>query len=328
MTLPPSVLKLLLECKLALRSTTGRNVILYLLCVCVAFMFWVFLSLDNEVQRDYEIPVEIDNVPDSVVIIGNVPRTINAMVQAKGSQLLRFWGGHTPVMKLKFPDYTTPDHTFELSKMKIDSRLREYFGQAVQIVSFRPDSIFASFTTSPGKVLPLKINLTVTPSLQSIISGKITTNFDSVRVYSTSPVPNGLKQIETEPVTGTDLTDTTGFDLKVKQLPGMRIIPARVKVTVPVEPLISKRRTVAIEVKNLPEGSQLVTFPSMVEVSYLVPMSAYNDDYPIRVTIDASTLDLTKSKTPVKPSLIPDNYHNVMLHPDSVEYIFQTLRKE
>lgn len=297
---------------------------LYLMCVCVAFLFWIFLSLDNEVQRDYEIPVEIDNVPDSVVIIGSVPRTINAMVQAKGSQLIRFWGGRTPVLKLKFNDYATPDRTFEMSKMKIDSRLREYFGQAAQIISVRPDSIYAPFTTSPGKVLPLKINLDVKASLQSIISGEIISDFDSVKVYSDSEIPSGLHQIETELESASELKDTTVFDLKIKQLPGMRIIPERVKVTVPVEPLISKRRMVPIEVTNLPEGSQLVTFPSSVEVSYLVPMSAFNDDYPLKVTIDASKIDLSKPKTKVLPSLTPDHYHNVTFHPDSVEYIFQT----
>lgn len=324
MSLPNSLKKFLLECRLALRSAKGRNVVLYLMCVCVAFLFWIFLSLDNEVQRDYEIPVEIDNVPDSVVIIGSVPRTINAMVQAKGSQLIRFWGGRTPVLKLKFNDYATPDRTFEMSKMKIDSRLREYFGQAAQIISVRPDSIYAPFTTAPGKVLPLKINLDVKASLQSIISGEIISDFDSVKVYSDSEIPSGLHQIETELESASELKDTTVFDLKIKQLPGMRIIPERVKVTVPVEPLISKRRMVPIEVTNLPEGSQLVTFPSSVEVSYLVPMSAFNDDYPLKVTIDASKIDLSKPKTKVLPSLTPDHYHNVTFHPDSVEYIFQT----
>lgn len=324
MSLPNSLKKFLLECRLALRSAKGRNVVLYLMCVCVAFLFWIFLSLDNEVQRDYEIPVEIDNIPDSVVIIGSVPRTINAMVQAKGSQLIRFWGGRTPVLKLKFNDYATPDRTFEMSKMKIDSRLREYFGQAAQIISVRPDSIYAPFTTAPGKVLPLKINLDVKASLQSIISGEIISDFDSVKVYSDSEIPSGLHQIETELESASELKDTTVFDLKIKQLPGMRIIPERVKVTVPVEPLISKRRMVPIEVTNLPEGSQLVTFPSSVEVSYLVPMSAFNDDYPLKVTIDASKIDLSKPKTKVLPSLTPDHYHNVTFHPDSVEYIFQT----
>ena len=173
-------------------------------------------------------------------------------------------------------------------------------------------------------MLPLKINLDVKASLQSIISGEIISDFDSVKVYSDSEIPSGLHQIETELGSASELKDTTVFDLKIKQLPGMRIIPERVKVTVPVEPLISKRRMVPIEVTNLPEGSQLVTFPSSVEVSYLVPMSAFNDDYPLKVTIDASKIDLSKPKTKVLPSLTPDHYHNVTFHPDSVEYIFQT----
>ena len=53
-------------------------------------------------------------------------------------------------------------------------------------------------------------------------------------------------------------------------------------------------------------------------------MSAFNDDYPLKVTIDASKIDLSKPKTKVMPSLTPDHYHNVTFHPDSVEYIFQT----
>lgn len=34
----------------ALKSSRGQNVLLYLLFVAVAFVFWVFLSLDTEVR--------------------------------------------------------------------------------------------------------------------------------------------------------------------------------------------------------------------------------------------------------------------------------------
>ena len=54
----------------ALHSSRGQNVLLYLLFVAVAFVFWVFLSLDTEVQRDFDVPVELQDVPDSVTIIG------------------------------------------------------------------------------------------------------------------------------------------------------------------------------------------------------------------------------------------------------------------
>ena len=50
-------------------SANGKNILIYLLCVCTAAVFWLFLSLDTEVQRDIDVPIALDNVPDSVIII-------------------------------------------------------------------------------------------------------------------------------------------------------------------------------------------------------------------------------------------------------------------
>lgn len=52
----------------ALRSSRGKDVLTYLMFVAVAFVFWVFLSLDTEVQRDFEVPVEIVEIPDLSLI--------------------------------------------------------------------------------------------------------------------------------------------------------------------------------------------------------------------------------------------------------------------
>ena len=103
----------------AVRSSKGRSVLTYLLFVCVAFVFWVVLSLDSQVQRDFDVPLVIENVPDSVTIISEVPQKISTVVEAKGSQLLRFLWGSIPTLKLKFPDYANSDtHTFFVSMGK------------------------------------------------------------------------------------------------------------------------------------------------------------------------------------------------------------------
>ena len=69
----------------ALKSSRGQNVMLYLLFVAVAFVFWVFLSLDTEVQRDFDVPVELQDVPDSVTVIGQIPPSIGVSVKGKDS---------------------------------------------------------------------------------------------------------------------------------------------------------------------------------------------------------------------------------------------------
>ncbi|MCM1483975.1 MAG: hypothetical protein NC043_06540 [Muribaculaceae bacterium] len=313
--------------KRTLRSTKGKNVLLYLLFVCVAFVFWVFLSLDAEIQRDFEVPVELENVPDSVVIIGDVPSQFNVVVQAKGSQLLTFMWGKMPVMKIKFSQTSGSKGKFSMTRSKLDARLRDYFGQGVQILSLRPDSLKFAYTSSAGRRLPIKLTTDIKPNLQCIISGPIRCSADSVTVYSSGDFPRDLTEITSEPIVLSDIKDTTVVTVDLKGAPGIRIIPDKVTVTVPVEPLISRRRKVGVEIRNLPEGMGMITFPSAVEVSYLVPMSRYHEDIPLKVYADYQSLTPGAQKLKVNVTLVPDMYRNVSVNPDSVEFIIEKPRE-
>lgn len=308
----------------AVRSSKGRSVLTYLLFVCVAFVFWVVLSLDTQIQRDFDVPLVIEDVPDSVTIISEVPQKISAIVEGKGSQLVRFMWGGVPAFKIKFSDYSNSDNnTLLVPKGKFDSRLRDYFGQSVDLVSSRPDSLRLIYTSTPGIRLPVHINSDISPYFQYIISGPVKADVDSVTAYAVGGVPRTLTVADTEWIVRTQLKDTSVYEVRIKPIPGIRFIPDKIMITVPVEPLISKRRTVPVEVVNLPEGIGLITFPSSVDVSYLVPMSDYNDDFPVKAYADYNSLDLTKSKIKLTPSLMPELYRNVTLYPDSVEYILE-----
>lgn len=297
--------------------------LLYLLFVCVAFVFWLLLSLDSQVQKDFEIPVEVTDVPTNVTVIGRVPEKFYVTVKAKGSQLLNFMWGKNPTVKLKFNNNVSEPGVFSLSRLKIEGKLRDYFGQGVQIVSVKPDSIRLPFTTLPGEAVALKIDADVQPDLQCIISGAIRANVDSVKVYGVNGVPRSLKYVETEPINLFGLKDSTNVEVNIKPIEGLRVIPDKVTVTIPIEPLIAKRKNVPIEVIGLPENVGLLTFPSSVEVSYLVPMSRYTEDYPIKSFVDYNSIDSVAPRAPVTVSSLPEYYKNVSVSPDSIEYIIE-----
>ena len=89
------------------------------------------------------------------------------------------------------------------------------------------------------------------------------------------------------PIIRPKLTDTTSVLVKIKPIDGVRIIPDNVTVTIPVEPLIARSQMASVVVKNMPHGYGLLTFPSQIEVSYLIPMSAYNTEpYDIKAYVD------------------------------------------
>lgn len=290
--------------------------------VAVAFVFWVLMSLDTEVQRDFEVPMEVTEVPDSVTLIGQLPPTLAVSVKGKDSQLLRFmWGKMSPV-KFKWSDNAS-DGNMKLPGARLDSRLREYFGTGVEIVSCRPDSLRIPYTTQPGVKVKLLVQADIHPNLQYIVSGAPYADVDSVTLYSVNGIPHSLKVVSTEPIVKSDLKDTTRYEVKVKPIAGVRIIPDKVTVTVPVEPLIARKRMAVIEAQGVPEGKNLVTFPSKVEVSYLVPMSAYNDEYPLKAFVEYNDVKKPGNKIPVTLSMLPSIYHSVSFSPESVEYIIE-----
>ena len=290
----------------ALRSNRGKDVLLYLLFVAVAFVFWVFMALDTERQRDFDVPFELQEIPDSVTVIGQIPAEVSVSVKGKDSQLLRFsWGSQSPV-KFKWSDQAE-DNVLLIPQTKLEAKLRDYFGTAVQVVSFRPDSIRLNYTTQPGVKVKLVVQADIRPNLQYIQSGPAVANV----------------AVSTEPIVKSGLKDTARYEVKVKPIAGVRIIPDKVTVTVPVEPLISRKRSVRIETINVPDGVSLVTFPSVVEVSYLVPMSSYSDEYPIKAFVDYNDTRLPGNKIPVSLSVIPAIYHNVSKSMDNVEYIIE-----
>lgn len=309
----------------ALRSNRGKDVLTYLTFVAVAFVFWVFMSLDNEMQRDFDVPLEVTEIPDSVTLISQLPPSLAVSVKGKDSKLLRFFMGKMSPVKFKWVD-NAKDGSLIMPGARLDSRLRDYFGAGVEIVSCRPDSIRIPYTTQPGVKVKLRIDADIHPNLQYIVYGTPYTDVDSVTLYSINDIPHSIKEVSTEPIVKSGLTDTTTYVVAVKPIPGVRIIPDKVSVTVPVEPLIARKRTAAIETHGVPEGKHLVTFPSKVEVSYLVPMSAYNDDYPLKASVEYEDVKMPGNKIPVSLSILPSIYRSVSFTPESVEYIIENVQ--
>ncbi len=105
-------------------------------------------------------------------------------------------------------------------------------------------------------------------------------------------------------------------------MPGTRLIPDKVKVAIPVEPLVNKHQMVGVTVINIHDGGSVLLFPQKVEVSYYVPMSSFNEPQTgIEVVADYSSRGPGISgRIPVRIQRAPKQCVNLSLHTDSLEY--------
>lgn len=307
------------------RSSRGKDSLIFLLFLCVSYVFWLLLTLNDETQEDIDVHFELTDVPDGTTIISDVPGMISASVRDKGTTLIRFVWGAPPTLKVKFRELTVEGgDRLVLSDAELSGRLRNIFGPTSRVLTVKPDSLNIYYTSRPGRRLPVTLDIDATPSFQSVISGPMVPSVDSVTVYSVKRLPSGTKSVATQPTTLTGLTDTTRVEVPLVPIPQARTVPDRITVKIPVEPLIAKRRIVPVKVIGAPSDIEVHTFPAHVAISFLVPMSMYSlDDTGGFAVADYMTGRKSDNitKMPLTLTNLPEYYHNVSSEVDSVEYL-------
>lgn len=307
------------------KSVKGRNCITLLIFVAISTFFWLLMALNDELQRDFELPVKFDNVPPDVTLLTAQPVVLNVSLKDKGSSLMRYGWGKPPTVQFDFNDVKAKNDRIIINPLKINNAIRGIFGQAT-VVTLKPDSVMIPFTRRPGKIVKVKvITGDITTSGQYVVSGAVRAETDTVRLFASTKIPANLRTVDTEPVNAEYLNDTTRVQARIIPPEGMIAIPSTVTVLIPVEPLVAREVTVPVDVINAPRGKNIVTFPSTVKVSFLMPMSVYNNTEESRFAVSANYAkrSSTTSRMPLTITGSPNSFHNVELQTDSVEYLIE-----
>ncbi|MDE7410421.1 MAG: hypothetical protein K2M94_00070 [Paramuribaculum sp.] len=310
--------------KALFQSARGRDLLLYLLCVVAATFIWVFLTLDDDIQKDYEIPLIITDIPKDVTPLSAMPEDIAVSVSGKGMAFVKYSWGKMPSMKVPFNDFVDGNGVFRMSKTKIESWVHDYFGANITVNATRPDSIVVRTTDRPGKKVPLIINVDATTDALSIISGRISANVDSIMLFSAGRIPESIMSVSTIKFRESDLSDSLYVKgVRLQPVDGITMIPASVDVMIPVEPLIAKKKTVNINVVNVPRGMRIIPFPYSVEVAFLVPMSKYSMDYKFNATVDYHDVVSGINTLNVNVTAESKGCYNVSFTPEKVDYVVE-----
>lgn len=308
-----------------MRKSSGfHNVLLFLLFVVIASLFWVVMAMNDAAQVTLDVNVRIVGKPDSLTFINDPPQTIHLTVRDQGTSLLRSAFARNPVVQFNFKEYAA-NGVFRLTAADIYSALRVKFSQEAQLTTLSVDSIRLVYTSLKPKTVPIDIvsNLTAAPGY--VVDRHLTPSKRFVRVYAISnSILDTLIRAKTMPFTGSNLSHSTNFTVGFQPIKGARIEPSRINVAVDVEPLVTKEVKVEVKPVNVPQGENISLFPSMVTVSAFVPMSRFNEPLTdMEVVVDYTDIQNSMSvrRLPVKILYAPRYAVDPKANPASVEYI-------
>ncbi len=302
---------------------SGRlhNLLVFLIFVAIATVFWFMMAMNDSMQRDFNVKLEIENVPDSVTFISDPPTSVHVAVRDRGTSLLRVGGFQGPVVKLNFRDFSNGG-LLRGSHSDILAALRATFGKSASILSVSVDSLRVPYTTSPGRTLPVETSAILTPFPGYVVAGKTRPEPARVTVFGPSSIVDTLTRVFTIPLKRSDLKESTQIPVDVKPIPGVRIVPSSVKLLVSVEPLVRRETALTIKALNVPADRTLMLFPQKVEVAYYVPMSRFNEEEPdMEVVVDFDDVArIGSSHLPVRFGHVAKSVIRPELLADSVEY--------
>ncbi len=307
-------------CSLIKGIKLTRNFFTFLGFVGLAALFWVVLAMNDNVQENLEVKIQVTNVPDTVTFINVPPSKIHVSVRDKGTSLMRTSLFQTPVMELNFRDFAQ-DGVFHVSRGDFQSALKRTFGESATVTGASLDSLNLVYTGLPGKRVPVEVVLDVTARSGMTIGGKVKCEPEFVKVYGSGNLDT-INKVYSEKIIRRNLNEDVEVQVKLLSEKGVRMIPDKVKVKIPVEPLVKKEQLVPIQTENVPPGYDLLLFPQNVKVVYYVPMSRFNGDTPpidVRVNYNEISPDDNRH-LPLHLTHVPGYLRNVELREFEVEY--------
>lgn len=307
-----------------LHTSKGKDILLFLLFLLVSYGFWLTQELNDEEQRSFELELRIGHVPSDVKFISDVPSRIHISVRDKGIELLRYkWSG-TPQITVNYDELTYDEHNdrVSFSNQLLLSKLHTSLPASATILTCQPDSLSITVTKRAPTPARVYADVEITPSPECVISGPVTVNPDTVLIYSGNHAQIPSSKIHTEKLIRSGVKDTLHVSVSLLAPQGTMAEPSRVKVTVPVEPLMSKSREVPVQVINYLGNANVVTFPSRVRISYLIPKSLFNKEKEM-VNVVADFTRRSGSRLPIRILNCPDYYHAVEIDTDSIDFMLE-----
>lgn len=284
--------------------------------VGLAALLWFAVSRDQQVERSLRAPLEYQNIPDGLEIVGDPPGTVDVRVRGPSGALGRLDQGEVVAM-LDLKLAREGPRLFHL----LTDQVRVPFG--VEVAQVSPPTVSLEFERSGRKQVPVSPAVEGEPAA-GYVAGRVTSDPAVVEVVGPASRLDRLSEATTEPVSiegaSRDVRDvvTVGVVDSALRLSAARTTTVTVEVVpAPIERTV---RGVKVRIRNGPARGEVRTTPDLVDVVVRGGRDtlARLEPADLQVFVDLSNLRAGRYTLPVKGEA-GDSYGIVRAEPSAIQ---------
>lgn len=321
MSLPPFV-------RYCLSKIWNKQFLIFLFFLALSSVFWIFQTLNETYEEDFQVPLELRNVPSNVVITTDLPENLHILLRDKGSQLLayRYTRQFKPVV-VDYNTYSNPSGHVSILGNELQRQIAAQLLPGTQMLGLKPDTLDFYYNFGQFKRVPIRpLGEVRAGRLYSL--AKTVYSEDSVTVYASREQLDTITAAYLQPFNLRNLTDTTHVKSNFVKVKGAKFVPAQIGVTFCIDRLVEKTIQVPVQQVNFPASKQLLTFPATVKVTFQVGMGLYRKITSENFVLVVNYEDLLKNKSTychLSLKTIPEGVSHVRISPQDVEYVIEEI---
>jgi YbbR domain-containing protein len=240
-----------------------RHVGLKLLSVAIAVLLWMVIAGEETVERGLRVPLELQQFPPGLELLGDVPTTADVRVRGVSGTLSRISPGDI-VAVLDLRGARAGERLFHLTPEQV----RAPFG--VEVVQVTPPTVAVVFEKAASRTVPIKPAIEGRPAAGYVL-GTSTADPPTVEVTGPDSAVRRVTDALTEPVSVAGATRPVQETVTVGTLdPAVRVKTqrtAQVTVQIVPAPLEHTVRDRPILLRNLAANLMAIPIPSEVDVT-------------------------------------------------------------
>ena len=313
--------------RVALLSSKARETLVFLFFLAISYGFWLLQTLNESFDIRLQVPLQLTEVPENVVITTPLPSQISVSVHDRGTALVRYMRRRElkPV-ELDFSAYDNGASSarVQIPLQEIQRAIQNQLEATSHIQAIHPDTIEYYFNRGLAYRLPVRVCGKVTTTPQNYLVG-MRPEPDTVTVYAPTQVLDTMRAAYVS-VSMAQLTENTTVQATPRQMKGVRYEPSSIHVTALVDYYTEKTVEVPIIGLNFPGDKVLRTFPSRVTITFTVGASLFRNikTNAFKVVADYNELVANPSeKCNIYLRYIPHDVKNARININQVDYLIE-----
>lgn len=308
-------------------SSVSKEVLIFLSFLLLAAIFWLLMTLNENYEKEYKVPISISNVPKNVMLTSGETDSIMITLEDKGFVLLSYlYGNGFKPLTFDFSSYVLHEGYGSIPAADMKKLMLDQVAASTKVISLKPDAMEFNFNYGQSKRVPVRWSGRVVPEHPYYIA-QTKYSPDSVTIYANSEKLDSIQIVCTEQLNISDFRDTLSVDCNLVKMKGVKTVPATIHLTFFTDVLTEESiGDIPIEGINMPAGMMLRTFPSKAVVKFVTGMSRFKtlsaDDF--KVVVDYNDIVGSKSdKCKLLLLSIPDGISRANLEIDEVDYLIE-----